>query len=119
MNQISNLRVGSYVIHEGEPALISSISENIQIRTLFSNKILELPTNQALEEAEIDRKCASILTKNKNKIEILDNSNFETYQAEADPDLSDQLDEGDRVTYLKFKDKVKIIEIDSKNQDFI
>ena len=116
---IHNLRVGSYVIHEGEPALISSIADNIKLKTLFSNKILEIPQNNNLKEAEIDRKCASILSKKQDKIEIMDSSSFQTHQAEADPDLIDKLDEGDRVTYLKFNNKVKIIEIDSKNQDFI
>ena len=119
MTQTNNLRVGSYVIHKGEPALINLIADNVKIKTIFSNKVLDLPLDQNFEEAEIDRKCASVLSKKKDKIEILDNSNFETYQAEIDPELLDLLDEGDRVTYLKFKDRIKIIEIDSKNQDFI
>lgn len=118
MINAKEVKKGNYVIHEGEPYIISSIfttAEEIRLtlQSLFSDdsKELILMDDMGLEEADITRKTASVLFKKKGKLEIMDSYNFAVYDVSADKEMFENAVEGDMVTYIKFRDSVRILEL--------
>ena len=113
-----NLKKGNYVIHEGSPYFISSVSiENnavkVILHALFSEEIknLVLDFNEGFEEADVARKTASILFKKKGKLEIMDSYDFLVHKVEVDKEMFENAVEGDMVTYIKFNESVRILEL--------
>ena len=67
--------------------------------------------NKSGYDEELTRKCASIISKKENKLEIIDSVSFISYKAEIDPELLKQANENDQVTYVQDGDSVKVLEI--------
>ena len=118
MINAKEIKKGNYVIHEAEPFIVDnfSIEENnvkVTLQSLFSNTVKEimLSLNEGLEEANISRKTASVLFKKKGNLEIMDSYDFMVHQVKVDKDMFGTAVEGDQVTYIKFNDSVKILEL--------
>lgn len=118
MINAKEIKKGNYVIHEGEPHIVNdfSIEEgkiNIELQCLFSEDVknIVLDMTQGLEEANIARKCASVLFKKKGKLEIMDAYDFSVHEVDVDEELFNNSVEGDKVTYIKFNDNVRILEL--------
>jgi translation elongation factor P/translation initiation factor 5A len=112
------IKKGNYVLHEGEPYIVDSFSFdkdkiNITLQPIFSNdaKSVALNINQGLEEADISRKTASVLFKKRGNLEIMDSYDFSVHKVEVAKDMFESAVEGDQVTYIKFNDLVKILEL--------
>jgi len=118
MVAVKELRLGNYVVHEGELCEVKKVlleEDNIivELMGLFSGDEYSLNSGavEHIEEADVIRKCAQIVSKKKRGIEIMDCSNFETIKAKIDDSLFDEADIGDQVTYIRFNDSAKILEI--------
>ena len=117
MVSIKGLKLGNYVVHEGELCEVRHISiageDTIELNGLFSGKSYSLnpDAESQIEEADVIRKCAQIVSKKKQGIEIMDCNNFETFKAKIDESLFDEADVGDQVTYIRFNDSTKILEV--------
>ena len=124
MTDLKKLKKGNYVLYENEPCVIKNLEfvvysthshtkAKIELEGLFSGKkiITSLPLHENLQEADITRKCATIISKLQNKIQIMDAVNFETFDADISPNLIEQAVEGDNVTYIQFGNNVKVLEV--------
>ncbi len=124
MTDLKKLKKGNYVIYEGEPCVIKDLQfvvysthshtkAKIELEGLFSGKKIQtsLPLHEQLQEADIIRKCATIISKQESKIQIMDSVNFETYDADISQNLLEQAIEGDNVTYIKFGNSIKVLEV--------
>ena len=112
------LKKGNYVIHKGEPYIVNGFSidgdsVNVALQCLFSEDVknITLDITQGLEEANIARKTASVLFKKKGKLEIMDSYDFSVHKVDVDKDTFSNAVEGDQVTYIKFQELVKILEL--------
>lgn len=124
MVNIKKLKKGNYVVHNGEPCIIKDLQfvvysthshtkAKITLQGLFSGKITEtsLPLHEQMQEADIIRKCATIISKSEDKLQIMDTVSFETIDADIDKDLLEKANENDQVTYIQFENIAKILEI--------
>ena len=109
---------------EGEPCIIKDLQfvvysthshtkAKIELQGLFSGKVIStsLPLHEQLQEADIIRKCATIISKAKDKLKIMDAVTFETIDADANKELFEQATENDQVTYIQFDKSTKVLEI--------
>lgn len=123
MIEIKHLKKGNYMLHKGEPAMITSIGfvvtgthshgkMKVQVRGLFSGKgdSFTLPLHERVQEVKIIRKLAQLIAKNPNNAQVMDMQSFETVTADADDELMQELNEGDNVTYVEFEGKARVIE---------
>ncbi|MBW2995740.1 hypothetical protein KY332_00405 [Candidatus Woesearchaeota archaeon] len=58
---------------------------------------------------DLVRKCATIISKKQNQIEMLDSTSFETLKATIDEALSANVN--DQVTYVQTDDGIKVLEV--------
>ena len=63
------------------------------------------------EYADLVRKCATIVSKSKEKLEIMDITTFRTIKADIDKDLFNEAEINDHVTYIEASDGAKVLEI--------
>jgi len=112
---LKKLKKGNYVVWEDEPCVIKDLQfvvysthshtkAKIELEGLFSGKIIStsLPMHEQLQEADIIRKCATIISKAKDKLQIMDAVTFETIDADVNEELFEQANENDQVTYIQF-----------------
>ena len=112
------IKKGNYVLHDGEAYVVNDFSSEtdkvkVFLQSIFSNNIKEVILNldQGLEEADISRKTASVLFKKGGKLEIMDSYDFIVHKVNVDKQVFETAVEGDQVTYIKFNDSVKILEL--------
>lgn len=124
MIDLKKLRKSSYVVHENEPCIVKNIKfvvtgthshtkAKLTLESLFSGKmhILSLPLHEQMQEADIIRKCATVVSKSEGKLQIMDVVNFDTFDANISEELLEQAAEGDQVTYIQFENAVKVLEV--------
>ncbi|MBW2982389.1 hypothetical protein KY343_05900 [Candidatus Woesearchaeota archaeon] len=122
MMDLKKLKKGNYIVHENETCVI----RDIQIMPSKSNPIIKLEleglfsgkhynshvlTHQNVQEANLIRKCGTVISKKDNKIEIMDVQTFETFKADIEPKLLEKAQEGDNVTYIHLNTSTKILEV--------
>ena len=110
-----DIKKGNTIIHEGKLYIVREMvisSKNIKatLENFFSGAIIET-TVDSFEEAQISRKCGSIIQKLPNKLEIMDSISFETIEADIDPELLAEATENDAVNYTKFGNQAKVLEL--------
>ena len=120
MVDLKNLQKGNYIIHNKIPCIVQDIQLNLPNKTInlvlqavFNQETFQttLNLNQDIMEAEISRKCASIIAKKQDTLEIIDAISFKIFEAKIDPELLKQANENDQVTYMQYGNTAKIIEI--------
>ena len=60
---------------------------------------------------DLIRKCATIISKSKDEIEIMDITTFKTIKASIDEALFNEATINDQVTYIESEDGCRIIEV--------
>ena len=122
MIDLKKLKKGNYIIHENEACIIKDIetltSKNspvikLELEGLFSGKHYNshVLINQNIQEADLTRKCGTIISKKNNKLEIMDIQTFETFNADIAPELLERAQEGDNITFVHSDTSTKIIEV--------
>ena len=122
MIDLKKIKKGNYIIHENEACIIKAVqtlpSENnpvikLELEGLFSGKHYSshILTSQNIQEANLIRKCGTIVSKKNNKIEIMDIQTFETFKANINPELLEKAQEGDNVTFVHSDTSTRILEV--------
>lgn len=112
-----------HILHKGEPHRVlknqivvtgthSHTKNKLELQGIFSGKYenIVLPPHETLETVDIIRKAGQLIAKSKNKGQIMDLVSYETFDAEVQEELLEQLQEGDQVTFLEFQGKVIVLE---------
>lgn len=117
---LRNLKKGEYIVLNRKPFIVKELEllldtkkANVVLEDLFSGEMIRksLSLDKEVHEAEIMRKCASIIAKRDHKLEIIDSVSFQTFDARIDDKLLEQAEENDQVTYLQFGKEAKVIEV--------
>ena len=123
MPSATELKKGSYFIHNDEPVRVnrkevvvfgthshSKLKLFIQGLTDKSEKELNIHHHEKVEILGIIRKEGQVISKTNDKIQIMDNVSYETLEGNAPHELQNELNEGDLVTFVEFKGNVQVIE---------
>ncbi|MCH8328790.1 MAG: hypothetical protein IIB81_00160 [Nanoarchaeota archaeon] len=123
MASASELKRGSYFIHNGEPVCVvrkeivvygthSHSKLKIFIRSLNKRgeKSINMHHTDKVEVVDIVKKTGQIISKTNDKVQIMDNVSYETLDASAPEELHNELNEGDKVIFIDFKGNIQIIE---------
>lgn len=122
MIDLKKLKKGNYIIHENEACVIKEVqmlpSENnpvikLELEGLFSGKHYSshVMTSKNIQEANLARKCGTIVSKKNNNIEIMDIQTFETFKANISPELLEKAQEGDNVTFVHSDTSTRVLEV--------
>ena len=119
MIEIKKVKPGHYILHKDEPYRViknqivvtgthSHTKNKLEMKGLFNDKYESVvhPPHDKLEDVEIIRKKAQLLSKTGNVGQVMDMVSYETFDA----NLPDGLNEGDEVTYIEFKGQATILE---------
>lgn len=122
MKGVKDLKRGDWVIYKGEPYRVERkevvtvgthchSKTKLELISLHGKKdsILKKP-GDAMEDVEIIRKRGQIISKSGKNIQIMDLVSYETFNAEIDESLLNQINEGDEVSFTEFSGKVVILE---------
>lgn len=122
--KLSNLKKGNYIVYQEEPFIVeelnfesfnpvSGLKANILLRGIFSDKVVEkaVSMNEEFKEAELSRRCGTIISKQEEKVEVIDLISFETIKVDINKQLLEEADENDQVTYLKCGNSTRVVEV--------
>ncbi len=123
MASASELKKGSYFIHNGEPVRLkrkevvvygthSHSKLKLFIRGLHEKgeRSINLHHTDKVEIIDIIRKTAQVISKTNDKVQIMDNVSYETLDANAPEEIFNELNEGDNITFVDFDGNIEIIE---------
>ncbi len=123
MTQAKELKPGNYIKLNNEILRVtrkevvaygthSHSKTKLFVQGLFSKgeKSINLNHHDVVETVDIIRKEGQVIAKLPDKVQIMDSVSYETVDADADPELIKELNEGDTVTFVNFEGKAKIIE---------
>jgi len=123
MASASELKKGSYFIHEGKPVRVnrkeivaygthshSKLKIFIQGLNDKSEKTINMHHTDKIEIVSIIRKEGQVLSKSDGKVQIMDSVSYETLDGDAPEELHRELTEGDQITFIDFKGNIQIIE---------
>lgn len=112
--ELGDLRVGSYLIIDGEPCRVVEISKaktgkhgsakaHVVAISIISGvkKTLVAPVDTRVEVPIVDKRIGQVLAVSDKNIQIMDMENFETFEAEPpkDKDLLERIAPGKEVEY--------------------
>lgn len=73
-------------------------------------KVINLSHNDRVDILDIIKKTAQVVSKTPTSIQIMDMHSYETFDAEIDPNLKNQIKEGDEVIFINYNNMVKVLE---------
>ncbi len=118
------LKKGSYIILDGEPCEVLSISKSkpgkhgaakvrIEARGIFdgSRRSKIFPANALIEIPIVDKKTAQVINVYSNTVQLMDMSTYETFEMVMpdDQELASKLQPGVEVEYWESMNKRKIV----------
>lgn len=122
--ELGELKEGSFIVIDGEPCRIVEVSRaktgkhgsakaHVVAIGLFtgSKKTLVAPVDQRVEVPIIDKRGAQVITISGGAVQLMDLENYETFEAEADPELLNRLAPGVEVEYWNVMGRRKIVRI--------
>lgn len=82
------------------------------VQGLFSKgeKSINLGHHDKVETVDIIRKEGQVIAKLPDKVQVMDAVSYETVDADVDPELLKEINEGDNVTFVNFEGKSMVIE---------
>ena len=123
MSTASELERGNYFIHNGEPVRVvrkevivvgthshSKLKFYIQGLREKGEKSVIFQHSDRVEKVEIMRKQGQIISKTNKKVQLMDAVSYETLDANIPPELIDELNEGDNVTFVELNGTVEILD---------
>ncbi len=63
-----------------------------------------------IEELDIIRKSAQVISKLPDKVQIMDMHSYQTIDADVDEELLNELNEGDEVTFIEVEGNARVLE---------
>ena len=123
MPSASELKKGSYFIHDDKPVRVNrkevvvyGTHSHSKLKLFISGlsqkgeRSINLHHTDKVEIINIIRKTAQVISKTNDKVQIMDNVSYETLDANAPQELFDELREGNLVTFVDLNGKIEIIE---------
>ncbi|ODS37629.1 hypothetical protein BEH94_10415 [Candidatus Altiarchaeales archaeon WOR_SM1_SCG] len=123
MIEIKKLSRGSYIAHKGEPYRIKKIGlvvvgthshtkTKVEMAGLFSGKkeSLTMSSHERVEDIEIIKRHGQLIAKTGNEVQVMSMDNYEMLDADITPELLNEVNEGDDVTYVEFGGRARVIE---------
>ena len=118
MVNINELEKGNFIIHEGELCQIKNISLEqdkyvVELCGVFSKQehSLNIEPDASMDDSGIMRRCGHVISKKEKSIEIMDSISYETFEAEIDEALFNEVSGEDKVTYIRFNNNAKVLEV--------
>ena len=123
MSIASELEKGNYFIYNGEPVKITrkevvSVGTHSHTKLKFyvqglrdkGEKTVTFQHSDRVEKVEIMRKQGQVISKTGNKVQVMDTVSYETLDSDLAPEMAEEINEGDYVTFVELNGKVKILE---------
>lgn len=123
---VGELKVGSYIVIDGEPCRVVEISKaktgkhgsakaNVVAIGVFSGskKTLMAPVDQKVEVPMIEKHVGQILADMGDKLQVMDLETYETFEMEkpTEEDLLSKIRVGAEIEYWTIMDRKKIVRV--------
>lgn len=123
MANASELKAGMYFLMNGEPAYVKR-REIIAVGTHCHSKIkiyysdingkgeknANFGHTDRVDILDIIKKTGQLLSKSRNNAQVMDMQTYETFDAAADAELLESLNENDEVIFIDYKGGCKILD---------
>ena len=123
MSIASELEKGNYFIYNGEPVRIVR-KEVIVVGTHSHSKLkfyfqglrekgertAIFQHSDRIEKIDITRKQGQIISKTRDKVQVMDAVSYETLDANIPVEFADELNEGDNVTFVEVNGTIEILD---------
>lgn len=119
---VKELKKGSYILYKSEPFKVLSIQNvtysththtkiKLELEGLFSNtkEVLTLMPHAVVEDIEIKKKRGQLIAKLGDKAQVMDLVSYETFDADIEKEMLEQLNEGEEITFVEFNGKCFVI----------
>jgi len=123
MASASELKKGDYFKHNNEMLRVirkevvvygthshSKLKLFCQAMDKKGEKSINLHHTDKVEILDIIRKAAQVISKTPDKVQIMDKVSYETFDADIDEELLNNLNEGDEVTFINLEGNIKILD---------
>ncbi|MDO8741085.1 MAG: hypothetical protein Q7J54_05940 [Candidatus Woesearchaeota archaeon] len=119
MVNVKELRPGTCILYRNKPYKVKRMElvtvgthchtkNKVEMEGIIEkdSQVAVFASHENLEEVDIPRKRAQVISKQDNKMQIMDSVSFETFDSASDLELS----EGDEVIYVAYNGKIIILE---------
>ena len=119
----SDLDKGNYFIYSGEPVRVVrkevvSVGTHSHTKLKFyvqglrekGERTVILQHSDRVDKMDIMRKQGQIISKSIGKVQIMDSTSYETLDSNLPQELTDEINEGDYVTFVELNGKVEILD---------
>jgi translation initiation factor 5A len=120
--EVKTLKVGKYVILDGEASKVTSMSTSspgkhgaakarIEAVGIFDNqkRSITKPVDTKIDIPIIDKRVGQVLALMGPNVQIMDLENYETMELPLPDELKDQISEGTEVEYIEALGNLKIM----------
>ncbi|MDR0913213.1 MAG: translation initiation factor IF-5A [Methanobrevibacter sp.] len=120
--EVKTLKVGKYIILDGEASKITSYSTSspgkhgaakarIEAIGIFDNQKRSLvkPVDKKVDIPIIDKRAGSVLAIMGSEVQLMDLENYETFELPLPDELKDKISEGTEVEYIEALGNMKIM----------
>jgi len=124
MTEAKDIKKGAYIRYNNEILKVirkevvacgthSHSKTKVFAQGLFTKgeKSFNLSHSDSVEELDIMRKEGQVISKGQGKLQVMDIQSFETFDAEADKELMEQINEGDAVTFINIEGRNVVLDI--------
>ncbi|MBI2130252.1 hypothetical protein HYU10_00615 [Candidatus Woesearchaeota archaeon] len=119
----SELKQGMYFLMNGEPAYVKrkelvavGTHSHTKIKVFYSDiygkgeKSANFGHTDRVEVLDIVKKTGQLLSKSQKKAQLMDMQSYETFEADAQPELLNGLNENDEVIFIDYNGSCRILE---------
>ena len=119
----SDLDKGNYFIYNGEPVRVVrkevvSVGTHSHTKLKFyiqglrekGERTAILQHSDRVDKIDIIRKQGQVISKAGNKVQIMDSITYETLDSTLPPELANDVNEGDYVTFIELNGAVEILD---------
>lgn len=123
MPTATELKTGNYFIYNNEPVRVLrkevvafGTHSHSKLKIFFQglNDRAERSANfqhtDKVEIVDIVRKLGQVISKTSNKVQVMDMVSYETFDANLNSELFNQLNEGDQITFISLNGNIQILE---------
>ena len=123
MSIAQELERGNYFIYNGEPVrvlrkevIVVGTHSHSKLKIFFQGlrekgeRTVTFQHSDRVERIDIIRKLGQVISKTKNKVQVMDMISYETLDGNAPAEILNNLNEGDNVTFIQLNGIVHILE---------
>ena len=123
MSSAVELEKGNYFIYNGEPVRVIrkevvSVGTHSHTKLKFyiqglrekGERTVILQHSDRVDKVDIMRKQGQIISKASNKVQLMDSISYETLDSTLPPELANDINEGDTVTFIELNGAIEILD---------